>query len=56
MDIVREMKFTPSPYIYLAFWLGRLAFVSDGVSINGRFETERPQTSGGRAATFIPYV
>ena len=45
----------------LAFWLGRLAFVSDGVSINGRFEAERPLTSVGppscvRAATFVPYV
>ena len=44
-----------------AFWLGLLAFVSDGVSINGRFEDERPPTSvgppsGGRAATFVPYV
>ena len=40
------------------FWLGRLAFVFDGVSINGRFEAERPPTSieppsGGRAATFV---
>ena len=31
----------------LAFWLGRLAFVSDGVSNNGRFEAERPPTSVG---------
>ena len=43
------------------FWLGRLAFVWDGVSKNGRFEAERPPTSvgpasGGRAATFVPYV
>ena len=50
-------------YIYtsLAFWLGRLAFVLDGVSNNGRFEAERLPTlvgppSGGRAATFVPYV
>ena len=50
-----------SLYISLAFWLGRLAFVSDGVSNNRRFEAERPPTSigppsGGRAATFVPYV
>ena len=30
-----------------AFWLGRLAFVPDGVSINGRFEAERPPTLAG---------
>ena len=43
----------------VAFWLGRLAFVSDGVSNNGRFETERLPTSvgppsGGRAAFLSP--
>ena len=48
-------------YTYLAFWLGCLAFVLDGVSINGRFEAERLPASvgppkGGRAATFVPYV
>ena len=46
---------------HLAFWLGRLAFVSDGVSINGRFEAERLPASvgppsGGRVATSVPYV
>ena len=45
----------------LAFWLGRLAFVSDGVSNNGRLEAERPPTSvgppsGGWAATFVSFV
>ena len=39
--------------------LGRLAFVSDGVSINGRFEAGRPPAlvgppSGGRAAFMTP--
>ena len=43
-------------YTSLAFWLGRLAFVSDGVSNNGRFEAEMPPASVGRAATFVPYV
>ena len=43
----------------LAFWLGSLAFVPDGVSINGRLEAERPPVSveppsGGRVATFVP--
>ena len=38
--------------------LSLLAFVPDGVSINGRFEAERPPTSagppsGGRAAFFF---
>ena len=46
---------------FQAFWLGRLAFVSDGVSNNGRFEAERPPTSvgppsGGQAATFVLYL
>ena len=45
----------------LAFWLSCLAFMSDGASNNSRFEAERPPTSvgppsGGRAATFVPYV
>ena len=40
--------------------LGRLAFVPDGVSINGRFEAERPPASvgppsGGRA-TFMTHM
>ena len=39
---------------YLAFWLGRLAFVSDGVSINGRFEVKRPPASAERAAFLTP--
>ena len=42
-----------------AFWLGRLAFVPDGRSINGRFEAERPPASAGppsgeRAAFLTP--
>ena len=32
---------------YLVFWLGCLAFVLDGLSINGRFEAERPPGSAG---------
>ena len=41
--------------------LGRLAFVPDGVSINGRFEAERPPISAGppsdgRDATSVPNV
>ena len=50
-------------YIYILprLLLGRLAFVPDGISISGRFEAERPPTSaglpsGGRVATFVPYV
>ena len=39
--------------------LGRLSFMPDGVSINGRFEAERPPAmagppSGGRAAFMTP--
>ena len=46
-------------HTYLALWLGRLAFVLDAVSINGRFEAERPpglagRPSGGRAAFMTP--
>ena len=46
---------------HLAFWLSHLAWMPDGVSINGRFEAERTPAlagplSGGRAATFVPYV
>ena len=44
-----------------AFWLGCLAFVPDGRSINGRFEAERPPTSagppsGGGAAFVTPML
>ncbi len=56
-----SLMFYNTYHTSLSFWLGRLAFVSDGVSINGRFEAERPPASvgppwGGRAATFVPYV
>ena len=42
----------------LAFWLGRLAFVPDGRSINERFEAENPPASvgppsGGQVAFFF---
>ena len=47
--------------IFPRLLLGCLAFVPDGVSINGRFEAERPPASagpplGGQAATSVPYV
>ena len=52
--------FTYHPLTYLPWLLlGRLAFVPDGVSINGRFEAKRLQASagppsGGRAAFLTP--
>ena len=59
----RGKKYFPKLYIYtyLAFWLGCLAFVLDGVSINGRFKADRPPASiwppsGGRGANFVPNV
>ena len=54
--IVQKVKIWSYWQMLLRLLLVRLAFVPDGVSINGRFETERPPASGGWAAFFYSYA
>ena len=59
LPLARQKSLEGISFASPAFWLGRLAFVPGGRSINGRFEAERPPTSaeppsGGRAAFLTP--